>query len=365
MEMNNEHRPAISRESLIFGGLLYWITMLGTLVAIAGMVLGIVTENNFSDPSGWISSIWEGRDTDETWHANARTGINAGIQYIEVKDDTLIINTQKDCSGTGYILNLADGKVKKTIRNQDTSEVKNSGGAQQESDLTVEYRGPGFAIKDVDGHTIGQGSVSTDTNPYGQQGEYTILGHASGNVDDDPENEVILIANQNQSYAGQVCIVEQNGEVISRYWNPGHVYVVKLYDINNDGKQELIFGATNRDQVWGDISTPAVYAFDPTANKAEMEVPPFQGNTEEGNPEWAAFPDTEEKPLNHWYLSHLTEGDGLATLGIAIGVFSGVPALIVSALVLFRRKWPVFGILALIAALVIITSMVGLMPLPG
>ena len=362
--MSNEQKPAIPREGLMFGVFLYWITILGTLVAIAGMVLGLVTENNFNDPSNWISSIWDGRDTEGTWHANARTGISAGIQYIEIADDILIVNTQRDCCGTGYILDLTDGNVKETIQSQPMAEASSSAETQHESELTVEYAGADFVMKDREGLIIRQGSVSTDTNPYGQQGEYTIVGHCLGNVDDDPENEVIFIANQNQSYTGQVYVVEQSGKVVSRYWNPGHVYVAKLYDINDDGKQELLIGATNQAQVWGDISTPAIYAFDPTASGAEVEAPPFRGNTGEGNLEWAAFPDTEEKPLNHWYLSHLCEGDGLATLGIAIGVFSGIPALIVAALALFRRRLLAFGTMALITTLVIIVSMIGLMPLP-
>ncbi|MFO8102084.1 MAG: hypothetical protein R6U37_07980 [Dehalococcoidia bacterium] len=362
--MENEQRPAISREGLIFGWFLYWVTIIGTLVAVGGMAFGIVTENNSASPSAWISSIWDGRDTEGVWHANVKEGIDSGIQYIAIEGDSLIVSTESDGTGTGYILNLEDGKVEETIESHAALETGNAGQAQQKSGLTVEYTGPDFVIKDANSHTIGQGSVATESNPYGEEGDYTISGHVAGNADSDPESEVLLIANHNQSYPGQVCVVEQSGKIITRYWNPGHVHVVKLYDINDDGKRELIFGATNQDQVWGNISTPAIYAFDLPAEEAEVEVPPFRGDSVEGDPEWVAFPDTEDRPLDHWYLSHLDKGDGLATLGIGIGVFSGVPALIVSALVLFKRRRPVFAMMAIITAAVIIVCMIGLTPLP-
>lgn len=70
-------------------------------------------------------------------------------------------------------------------------------------------------------------------------------------------------------------------------------------------------------------------------------------------------------PPSHWYLSHLATGDGLAALGISLGVFSIVPALVCSAVVLLKRKSFFFGSLALIAAIIVMVAMVGLLPLPS
>ena len=73
---------------------------------------------------------------------------------------------------------------------------------------------------------------------------------------------------------------------------------------------------------------------------------------------------TGSLPMNHWYLSHLATGDGLASLGISLGVFSVIPALLGPAIVLYKKKNKLFGSLAVIAAIIIIIAMVGIIPLP-
>ncbi len=128
-----------------------------------------------------------------------------------------------------------------------------------------------------------------------------------------------------------------------------------------------------------DISTPAIYALDPPArttvarqfrsgaprmDDAELEAPPYSGDIGKGDEEWAAFPDLEYPPRSHWYLSHLGEGDGLATVGVAIGVSSVILALFVPALLCLRRKAIFFGMLALFAVIITLISMLGLLPLP-
>lgn len=70
-------------------------------------------------------------------------------------------------------------------------------------------------------------------------------------------------------------------------------------------------------------------------------------------------------PRSHWYLSHLGTGDGLATLGLCLGVFSVIPALLGSAIAIFKGKNKLFGLLALIAMTIVIISMLGLTPLPA
>ena len=72
------------------------------------------------------------------------------------------------------------------------------------------------------------------------------------------------------------------------------------------------------------------------------------------------------RPVNeHWYLSHLDKGEGLTMLGIALGVFVIIPALLASCSVLYaKEKEPLFGSLALIAALITIGSLVGLIQMP-
>ncbi|MFP3870861.1 MAG: hypothetical protein ACLFVT_08310 [Syntrophobacteria bacterium] len=69
-------------------------------------------------------------------------------------------------------------------------------------------------------------------------------------------------------------------------------------------------------------------------------------------------------PRGHWYLQHLGTGDGFTELGLAVGVFIVIPAMLVSALALYKQRMFFFGTLAVIAAAITVSSMFGLIPLP-
>ncbi len=73
-----------------------------------------------------------------------------------------------------------------------------------------------------------------------------------------------------------------------------------------------------------------------------------------------------DRPVNeHWYLFHLNTGEGLTMLGIALGVFVVIPAILACSSVLYvKEKEPLFGTLALIAALITIGSLIGLIQMP-
>jgi hypothetical protein len=73
---------------------------------------------------------------------------------------------------------------------------------------------------------------------------------------------------------------------------------------------------------------------------------------------------TGSLPNGHWYLSHLTTGDGLSALGISLGVFSVVPALFLSSVALFREKEWLYGALAMVGCIVVIIGVLGLAPMP-
>ena len=66
-------------------------------------------------------------------------------------------------------------------------------------------------------------------------------------------------------------------------------------------------------------------------------------------------------PQGHWYLDHLSTGNGLSEFGLAIGVFTIIPACIAAAILLFKEKAPVFGTMAAIAALITTLSMLGVL----
>ncbi len=69
-------------------------------------------------------------------------------------------------------------------------------------------------------------------------------------------------------------------------------------------------------------------------------------------------------PHGHWYLDHLASGSGITEFGLAFGVFIVIPAMIGSALVLFKNENTLFASLAIMATFITTISMVGLLPLP-
>lgn len=72
---------------------------------------------------------------------------------------------------------------------------------------------------------------------------------------------------------------------------------------------------------------------------------------------------TGSLPMGHWYFSHLTTGDGLCAFGIALAVFSVVPALFLSSAVLFKEGDRLYGLLTLICGCIVLTGVLGLIPI--
>jgi len=60
-----ELKPPIS--GLVYGQLVYWITMVSSFIAMIGSVIASVTKNNFAPPTYWITAIWQGKSTAEIW----------------------------------------------------------------------------------------------------------------------------------------------------------------------------------------------------------------------------------------------------------------------------------------------------------
>ncbi len=70
-------------------------------------------------------------------------------------------------------------------------------------------------------------------------------------------------------------------------------------------------------------------------------------------------------PMGHWYLAHLTTGDGLTAFGLSLGVFAVLPALLLSSASLFKEKDKVYGALALIGGIVVLIAVLGIIPMPS
>ena len=67
---------------------------------------------------------------------------------------------------------------------------------------------------------------------------------------------------------------------------------------------------------------------------------------------------TGHTPDGHWYISQITTGDGLTMFGIALGVFSVIPGIVGAGVLLLRDKQTLFGVLAMVAALITLGAMI-------
>ena len=72
---------------------------------------------------------------------------------------------------------------------------------------------------------------------------------------------------------------------------------------------------------------------------------------------------TGSLPMGHWYFAHLTTGDGLSAFGISMAVFSVVPALFLSSAVLFKEGDKLYGSMALVCGIIVLTGVLGLIPI--
>ncbi|MFC1924349.1 hypothetical protein ACFLT3_00865 [Chloroflexota bacterium] len=68
-------------EDLAYGEPVYWLTIIGSLVVIIGGLIAFLTTSNFIDPGYWISSVWQGLETEEIWEG-AGSALPNGHWYL-------------------------------------------------------------------------------------------------------------------------------------------------------------------------------------------------------------------------------------------------------------------------------------------
>ena len=69
-ETNDEgyhDKPVAPFSGIVYGDLVYWITIAATLMVIVGSIITFVTTNNYIDPSYMLSGVWEGKTVEEIW----------------------------------------------------------------------------------------------------------------------------------------------------------------------------------------------------------------------------------------------------------------------------------------------------------
>ncbi len=66
--MSAEERPVMPRAQIIYGEIVYWVTIVAAIICMIGPVISMVSvENNVMNPHYLFSSIFEGKNTETIW----------------------------------------------------------------------------------------------------------------------------------------------------------------------------------------------------------------------------------------------------------------------------------------------------------
>ena len=60
-------KPVVPLAGVIYGDIIYWGTILATIVVIIGSIITFTTHNNYIDPNYLLSAIWQGKNVEEIW----------------------------------------------------------------------------------------------------------------------------------------------------------------------------------------------------------------------------------------------------------------------------------------------------------
>jgi hypothetical protein len=64
---NNDDRPVVPIAGIVYGDIIYWVTIVATVVVLIGSVMTFVTMDNYMDATYLLSSIWQGKNVEQIW----------------------------------------------------------------------------------------------------------------------------------------------------------------------------------------------------------------------------------------------------------------------------------------------------------
>jgi hypothetical protein len=67
--MNTQERPRMPRAQIIYGEIVYWITIIAAIVCMIGPVISMINvENNVLNPHYLFAGIFEGKSAETIWN---------------------------------------------------------------------------------------------------------------------------------------------------------------------------------------------------------------------------------------------------------------------------------------------------------
>ncbi len=77
-----EDRPKPALSGRVYGEIIYWGTVIGSIISIIGSMITFVTKKNYIDPGYLLSAIWQGKSVKEIWEG-ATGALPNGHWYLE------------------------------------------------------------------------------------------------------------------------------------------------------------------------------------------------------------------------------------------------------------------------------------------
>jgi hypothetical protein len=66
--MNTEQTPKMPKAQIVYGGIVYWVTILSCIICMIGPVISVAKpDNNVLNPYKLFSAIFEGKDAKTVW----------------------------------------------------------------------------------------------------------------------------------------------------------------------------------------------------------------------------------------------------------------------------------------------------------
>ncbi|MCI0506954.1 MAG: hypothetical protein L0Z73_12705 [Gammaproteobacteria bacterium] len=62
-----EDKPEVPLSGIIYGDIIYWGTIIATLVVIAGSIMSFVSRRSYIDPVYLLTSVWQGKTVEDIW----------------------------------------------------------------------------------------------------------------------------------------------------------------------------------------------------------------------------------------------------------------------------------------------------------
>lgn len=89
-----------------------------------------------------------------------------------------------------------------------------------------------------------------DNPDHAENGGFSMMTASFPDLDGDGEREVAVYFMHNRLYPSAICVLDRHGRLQSTYWNWGHFYDCLVADLDGDGKDEMVWTATNNAQAY-------------------------------------------------------------------------------------------------------------------